>query len=226
MLLLGPDAARERTLLDAALVMTRLTLENLLLSRRLLTAGYEARQLIAADLHDGAQSQLCALRLALSKLREAPPEGLPALVDRAEGLADEALRELRDLAHGVYPYTLTHAGLGPAVGETADRLDLIVTLTVPDRRLPPEVEKTVYFFVCEALTNAYKHSGTDQVTVVVTTVNGLVTVEVRDHGVGGAHVDGSGIAQLRDRIEAYGGRLDLASEVGAGTHLTARIPCV
>ena len=225
-LLLGPDAARERTLLDAALVMTRLTLENLLLSQRLLTADYEARQLVAADLHDGAQSQLCALRLALSKLREATSQELPLVVDQAERLVHEALRELRDLAHGVYPHTLAHAGLGPAIGEKADLLDLIVTLTVPERRLPPEVELTVYFFVCEALTNVHKHADTEQVTVLVTIVDGLVTAEVRDCGTGGADANGSGIAQLRDRIEAYGGRLDLTSEAGLGTHLIARIPCV
>ena len=224
-LLLGPDAARGGTLLDAAMVMTRLTLENLLLSQRLLAAGYEARQLIAADLHDGAQNQLCALRLALSKLPEAAPEELPALVDQAEALADEALRELRDLAHGVYPHTLTHAGLGPAIEEMADRLDQLVTLTVPETRLPPGVEKTVYFFVCEALTNVYKHAGTDLVTVLVTAVEGVVTVEVRDHGIGGARADGSGIAQLRDRVEAFGGRLDLTSDFGTGTHLIAVIPC-
>jgi signal transduction histidine kinase len=226
MLLLDPDAAREHTLLDAALVMTRLTLENLLLSQRLLTADYEARQLVAADLHDGAQSQLCALRLALSKLGEATPRELPLLVGQAERLVDEALRELRDLAHGVYPHTLARAGLGPAIEEKADRLDLIVTLTVPERRLPPEVELTVYFFVCEALTNIYKHAGTDQVTVLITIVDGLVTTEVRDHGEGGADTGGSGIAQLRDRIEAYGGQLELISKAGLGTCLIARIPCV
>jgi signal transduction histidine kinase len=220
------DASGDDGLYDAAVAISKLALENLMLSRRLLTSDYDARQVIVADLHDGAQKDLCALRVALSKVAQADPGQLPALVDTADRLVAGALRELRDLAHGVYPHTLTHAGLAAAIEEAADELDLIVHLTAPEHRLPATVEKTVYFFVSEALTNAHKHAGTIHLGVDIRQSAGVVIAEVRDDGTGGADGDGPGLARLRDRIEAHGGRLHVYSPRGAGTQVVARIPCV
>ncbi|GLY85726.1 sensor histidine kinase [Actinoallomurus iriomotensis] len=226
--LLVVDAAMagDGELAGAAVAISKLAMENLMLSRRLLTADYDARQLIVADLHDGAQKDLCALRVALSKIEHAEPDRVPALVETADRLVANALRELRDLAHGVYPHTLTHAGLAAAIEETADGLGLIVHLTGPEHRLPATVEKTVYFFVSEALTNAHKYAGTVHLQVDVRQSGGVIIAEVRDDGVGGADVEGPGLARLRDRIEAYGGRLHVRSPHGEGTHVVARIPCV
>ena len=226
LLVVEADAAGDDDLVDAAVAISKLALENLMLSRRLLTAEYDARQLIVADLHDGAQKDLCALRVALSKLPCADSEQLPGLVEAADRLVAGALHELRDLAHGVYPHTLTHAGLTAAIEETADGLDLIVHLTAPEHRLPATVEKTIYFFVNEALTNAHKHAGTIHLEVDVKQTGGVVVAEVRDDGTGGADGEGPGLARLRDRIEAHGGRLHLHSPPGAGTRVVARIPCV
>ncbi|GAA4493363.1 hypothetical protein GCM10023191_030700 [Actinoallomurus oryzae] len=226
LLVVDAGVAGEGDLAGAAVAISKLALENLMLSRRLLTADYDARQLIVADLHDGAQKDLCALRVALSKIEQAGPGQVPALVETADRLVAGALRELRDLAHGVYPHTLTHAGLAAAIEETADGLGLIVHLTVPENRLPATVEKTVYFFVSEALTNAHKYAGTIHVQVDVRRSGGVIVAEVEDDGVGGADGEGPGLARLRDRIEAYGGRLHVRSPRGAGTHVIARIPCV
>ncbi|MDN3353839.1 ATP-binding protein [Actinomadura sp. DC4] len=226
LLVVEADAAGDSDLVDAAVAISKLALENLMLSRRLLTADYDARQLIVADLHDGAQKDLCALRVALSKLSSADPARLPVLVEEADRLVAGALHELRDLAHGVYPHTLTHAGLAAAIEETADGLDLIVHLTAPEHRLPTTVEKTLYFFASEALTNAHKHAGTIHIEVEIRQAGGVVVAEVRDDGVGGADAEGPGLARLRDRIEAHGGRLHIHSPHGTGTRVVARIPCV
>jgi signal transduction histidine kinase len=226
LLLVDADTAPDGDLAAAAVAISKLALENLMLARRLLTADYDARQLIVADLHDGAQKDLCALRVALAKIEHAAPYDVPDLVETADLLVAGALRELRDLAHGVYPHTLTHAGLAAAIEETADCLDLIVHLTAPEQRLPATVEKTVYFFVSEALTNAHKYAGTVHLEVDVRLSGGVVVAEVRDDGTGGADGEGPGLARLRDRIEAYGGRLWVDSPRGTGTHVVARIPCV
>lgn len=226
LLLLGPDALRIRDLQAAAAVMSRLALENMLLSQRLLTAADDARRSIEADLHDGAQNQLVTLRMALEALRDLPSERWPRALDHADHLIDEALREMRDLAHGIYPHTLTHAGLGPAIEETANRLDLTVQLSVPAERLPGAVEKTIYFFANEGLTNARKHAEIDRLKVSIRRDGSAVVAEIRDEGAGGAAADGTGLAQMRDRVEAHGGRLDIVSVLGKGTHLIARIPCV
>ncbi len=226
LLVVEADVTADGDLIDAAVAISKLALENLMLSRRLLTADYDARQLIVADLHDGAQKDLCALRVALSKLGTAEPGQLPSLVESADRLVAGALDELRNLAHGVYPHTLTHAGLAAAIEETADGLDLIVHLTAPEHRLPATVEKTLYFFVNEALTNAHKHAGTIHLQVDISQAGGVVVAEVRDDGTGGADDEGPGLARLRDRIEAHGGRLHVHSPPGTGTRVVARIPCV
>jgi len=164
--------------------------------------------------------------MALSALRDMPPEAAPRALDHADHLIDEALRSLRELSRGIYPHTLTSDGLGPAIEETADRLDLRVWLSVPAERLPGALEKTLYFFVSEALTNARKHAGTDRLRVVVRRDDTTVVAEVHDEGVGGASSRGGGLTQLKDRVTAHGGELEITSEHGHGTHLIARIPCV
>jgi signal transduction histidine kinase len=206
--------------------MTRLALEKQQLSRRLLTAEYDARQAIVADLHDGAQKELCALLATLAQTQHADEPTRQVLIDQACSRASDALRDLRDLAHGVYPHTLSHAGLGPAVEEAADHLDLMMRMRIPAERLPGTVERTAYFFICEALTNIAKYAAADTTEIIVDRSEGTVTVSVRDDGVGGADAYGRGLVQMRDRVEAHSGTLTVDSPPGIGTRLTMRMPCV
>src|SRR5208337_2325872 len=89
-----------------------------------------------------------------------------------------------------------------------------VRVDVPRKRFAREVEAGAYFVVAEALTNVTKHSRSKTASV---------RAEVAD-GVGGAHLDGSGVLGLRDRVAALGGQLQIASPPGGGTHVTAILP--
>jgi signal transduction histidine kinase len=92
-------------------------------------------------------------------------------------------------------------------------------------RLRPAVEVATYYVVAEGLTNVVKYACASQASVAVTTANDTVIVEVADDGVGGADASrGSGLNGLHDRVEALGGRLEVASPPGAGTTLRAEIP--
>jgi DNA-binding NarL/FixJ family response regulator len=85
-------------------------------------------------------------------------------------------------------------------------------LETPGDRLPPPIESAVYFVVAEALTNAARYATASSVTVSVSHDDGVVEVEVRDDGIGGADPQrGSGLRGLHDRIAALDGRLELAS---------------
>ncbi len=137
--------------------------------------------------------------------------------------AGEALTELRELAHGVHPTILTNRGLGAAAAALAARSPLPVDVTVDDERYPPHVEAAAYFFIAEALTNAVKHAQATHVELNLQRRDGRLVIDVRDDGIGGADSTGSGIRGLRDRIEALGGQLQLASPAGHGTHLHATI---
>ena len=83
----------------------------------------------------------------------------------------------------------------------------------------------MYYTVAEALTNVAKHAHATAATVGIAVDDGVVVVEVSDHGVGGAGgASGSGLRGLADRVEALGGRLRLESPPAGGTVLRAEIP--
>ena len=225
LLMVGPSSARDRSLLTTAAVMSRLTLENALLSRRLLAADYHARQQLASDLHDGVQNKLCGALLALSSATHSADDATRASLDRVSLRISEALSELRDLARDVYPQALARLGLRAAVEDAAGHLDLPAEISTPGEDLPAGIEKTLYFMICEALTNVYRHAHASTVSVTVTRTGDMAEAIIADDGVGGADPEGSGLARMRDRAEADGGVLDIDSPQGKGTTLTMRIPC-
>ena len=113
-----------------------------------------------------------------------------------------------------------------ALKTLARRSPIPVDLQVrADERLPEPVEVSAYYVVAEALTNAAKHSGASAVSVEVEVAGEALRVAVRDDGAGGADLArGTGLAGLKDRVEALGGRIFLDSRPGAGTSLQAEFP--
>ena len=207
------------------------TLEQVRQSRqRIVEAGVEARRRIERDLHDGAQQHLVSLgmrlRLAANEARDADEEELAAELERTITMLNQALRELRELAHGIHPSLLSSGGLALAVPEVAGRCPVPVEVDVQaEGRLPELIESTAYFVLAEALANVAKHSGATRAWVRAHVVGDELVLVVRDNGVGGASLTaGTGMLGIADRVEAVGGSLELESPAGAGTTLTARIP--
>lgn len=195
---------------------------------RLVDAADSVRRGFERDLHDGAQQRLTSVVLALGLLGRTLDASSDAagLVAEATAELNRALAELRALARDLYPVLLTDAGLGPALVSLADRCPVpAVVATVPSARLADAVERTCYFVVYEALRNVAVHSCATRAEVVVRELGGHVEVEVFDDGVGGADPDGPGLRVLADRVAAHGGRLRVASARGAGTRVTAVLPC-
>jgi PAS domain S-box-containing protein len=196
---------------------------------RIVAAGDAERRRLERNLHDGAQQRLVAtalsLRLCERKLADGDPQAVELLHEAKAELAD-ALEELRELARGIHPAILTDRGLMPALEMLAGRANIPVEVTATlTERLPPSVEAAAYYIVAEALTNASKHARASRVGVHVDHTDGRMMVEVSDDGVGGAdQLRGSGLRGLRDRVEALGGELAIASPEGTGTTLTARLP--
>jgi PAS domain S-box-containing protein len=203
--------------------------EELRASRtRLVAAGDEARRRLERNLHDGAQQRLVslslALRLAQSKVDEAPAESKEILAQASDELA-LALEELRELARGIHPAILTDRGLAAALESLAARAPLPVALTAPETRLPAPLEAAAYYVVSEAIANVVKHADATAVEVSVTTPDGLVVVSVADDGRGGADPSsGSGLRGLGDRLAVLDGRLRVESRDGGGTRVVAEIP--
>jgi signal transduction histidine kinase len=214
--------------LDAEL---RSKVEELRASReRMLRIGLEERRRLERDLHDGAQQRLVSMalnmRLARARLRD-DPEGAEQLLDGAGEELEAALGELRELARGIHPAVLSDRGLDTALETLARRAPLPVELgQLPDRRLPEAIELAAYFVVAEALTNIAKYAAATHATVDVRRSNGRLVVCVTDDGVGGANPEaGTGLRGLADRLAVIEGRLEIDSEPGQGTTITAKIPC-
>jgi signal transduction histidine kinase len=97
---------------------------------------------------------------------------------------------------------------------------------LPAQRLPEAVELAAYFVVAEALTNVAKYASATHASVDVERMNGRLVVRVADDGVGGADPEvGTGLRGLADRLAVIEGRLEIDSEPGRGTTITAKIPC-
>jgi signal transduction histidine kinase len=196
---------------------------------RVVAAADETRRRIERDLHDGTQQRLISLALGLRAAQGKLPAGQPEVAAQwsriAQGLTD-AIQELREISRGLHPSVLEKHGLAPALRELVRRGSLPVMLDVPvSGRLPERIEVAAYYVVSEALTNAAKHSEASVVNVEVRVAGNALRLVVTDDGVGGADPSrGSGLVGLRDRVEAAGGRLDIASPPGGGTSLVATIP--
>ena len=202
--------------------------DQLISSRaRLLTAGDEARRRVVRDLHDGAQQRLVhtivTLKLAQRALRDDHGK-TESLLSEALEHAEQGNRELRELAHGILPAVLTQRGLRAGVGALVARLDLPVRVDVPAERLPGEIEASAYFIVAEALTNVVKHAHAGRAEVTASREDGMLRVEIRDDGAGGAEPDGPGLVGMRDRVTTLGGRLEIDSPAGGGTLVAATLP--
>jgi signal transduction histidine kinase len=199
---------------------------------RIVSVADRERRRFERDLHDGAQQRLVALQIKMELMAErldaVAPEsalGLRAL----EHDVDETIDEVRSLGRGVYPALLTEQGLSEAL-RAAGRSAPVPTMVdaAGIGRYPPEVESTVYFACLEALHNAAKHAhGASGVKISVSQSDGL-RFEVHDDGYGfevdGSVNGGAGLTNIRDRLAAVGGTLEVRSAPGRGTTIAGMIP--
>ncbi|MER5511784.1 histidine kinase [Streptomyces sp. NPDC002766] len=194
---------------------------------RLVRAEAAERERLARDLHDGAQQRLLALGVNLGILENTvgDPALRPQLREcRLELL--ECLSDLRALARGIHPAVLVQEGIAAALEPVAERLGIRVHLHATRRRFPRDVESTMYFALCEALSNVVKHAQATEIRIHVTDDTTHLTGVVRDNGTGGACADpGGGLAGITDRVGALRGRIELSSPAGAGTIVKVVLPC-
>jgi len=150
-----------------------------------------------------------------------------AVLARAQDEVEQAIAELRELARGIHPTLLRDEGLEAAVEALARRTPLPVTVRGKVRdRLPNPVELAAYFVAAEALTNVVKHASASEASVLLEREPEALRVTVRDDGVGGASITAdSGLAGLRDRLEALDATLVIESEPAQGTTVYAEFPC-
>lgn len=203
----------------------------------------DERRRLARELHDGLGQTLTALTHQLERLQQKLGEGDSR--ELGSGLADAvetarlALNETRELSRLLRPPVLDDLGLPAALSWLARTLEQRTGLRVElaldglEERLDPEIETLVFRLVQEALTNVLRHAGVDCATVEVSRTAGLLQLRISDRGqgfdadatlTGREAAAGSGLRGMRDRLELFGGRLELSSEAGQGTLVSAAVP--
>ncbi len=219
--------------LQASLDEVRRQADEIRASRtRIVTAADQARREIERNLHDGAQQHVVALgikvKLARTLLDRDPPKAA-ALLDELGGAVDDALQEMRDLAHGIYPPVLADQGLRAALESAARRSTLATTVRAEGLgRYLAEAEATVYFCSLEALQNAAKYAGqTATIEIEVHEDDDALVFTVSDDGSGfDVHGKGmgAGFTNMLDRLGALGGTLRVESAPGRGTKVSGALP--
>lgn len=205
---------------------------------RLVQAEQRVRRQLERDLHDGVQQQLVALLTRLGALEVLMEPGSPGarFVTLAKQQAEMSLAELRELIRGIHPPLLADRGLVAALRSRAAllplRTEVVADAATESGGLTPETETAAYYVASEALTNVIKHARASAAEVELRVSEGLLVIDVRDDGVGmqaesdalAGPPEGHGLAGLRDRVEALGGRITTTPRVGGGTTLTASLP--
>jgi signal transduction histidine kinase len=212
----------------------RASLRELRASRlRILSAADRERRRIERDLHDGAQQRLVGLGIQLElagDLVELHPDRAAKRLRELARDVDDAVDEVRTLAHGLVPPLLVERGLPDALRDAAMGGPLPATVNAPALgRYGQEIESAVYFCCLEALQNAAKHAKGARSVKVTLWEEEELCFDVRDDGAGlpeGTVLTGVGLTNMRDRIGAVGGRLTIGSAPGEGTWVTGSVPVV
>jgi signal transduction histidine kinase len=187
---------------------------------RIVETGDAERRRLERDLHDGAQQRLLALtydiRLALTAAEEEGDTKAASLLRQALDRSHEALGELRELAHGIYPAILAEAGLGPALETLADAAPIPVEIGARAAgRCSSAAEAAAYLAASEGIRDAVER-GASFVDISVTVADGSLVITVEDDG---SERVSPHIA-LADRFGAAGGELILEPQ-----RVRGEVPC-
>jgi signal transduction histidine kinase len=219
--------------LQASLDEVRRQAEALQASRgRIVAAADLARRRIERNLHDGVQQHLVALAVKVRlarQLAEKDPARADQMLQELGSDLEDALQELRDLAHGIYPPLLADKGLPEALASAARRSILPVAIQAGTiGRYSQELEAAIYFCCLEAMQNAGKYAGENaRVTIRIWEEAGGLLFEVADDGAGFDVTKmgvGAGFTNMNDRLGAIGGTLRVESAPGRGTMILGTIP--
>jgi len=222
--------ARLRAELEQRLAVLATRAEELRVSRERLVDAHDAeRRRLERDIHDGAQQHLVALAVNLrlaGTLAARSPERADALLAEQELAAAAAIETLVRLARGIYPAELEIAGVAEALRVAVADAGVEVCATDVGRYASP-IEATAYFCALEALQNAAKHAHASATRVELVGTTAALELVVVDDGRGfdpRTGQVGTGLTNMRERVESVGGVLTVTSAPGQGTRIRAVLP--
>jgi signal transduction histidine kinase len=205
-------------------------------------AQEEERKRIAQDLHDGVGPDLASVKVRLHALQnELDQENHPAAGEIVELTTQIhiSIEDIRRMIYRLRPTVLDEFGLVSAMKEYVARWKqengVEVNLTIPtiDNRLSSEMEIALFRLLQESLANIVKHSGANKIEIRYQRCQQSILISVEDNGCGfdreeavqRARNEGHwGLWSMRERVELFGGRFEILSEIGRGTKIEAELP--
>jgi signal transduction histidine kinase len=225
---------------------------QLLTQAREAGAGDE-RQRMAREIHDTLAQGLTGIVTQLEAAQQTAHDAeRERRIDNAKRLARDSLAEARRSVQALRPQALENSRLPDALAEEVARWTATsgvaaeVRTTGEARALHPEVEVTVLRVGQEALANVAKHAAAAHAWVTLSYMEDVVTLDVRDDGSGFAQPGagglrgmnerdmnerdqnggGFGLIAMRQRVNRLAGQLEIESEPGAGTAVSASLPAI
>jgi two-component system sensor histidine kinase DegS len=196
------------------------------------------RQRLARQMHDGPAQALSNFILQTEiamRLFDLDPARAKEELTGLKGAATTTFQKVRDFIFDLRPMMLDDLGLAPTLSRYVEStkeksgVDIRLTVTGLEQRLESYLEVMIFRAVQELIGNALRYSQAQQIRVQVDAIEGNVRVNVEDNGKGFStgsldEQSGMGLKIIRDRVEMLGGRFDIDSTVGQGTHVTFQVP--
>lgn len=203
--------------------------KKLIATQAVLEGETAERTRLARDLHDGLGSMLTGVKLNLETINNGASQSTPGStqVSNTLEMLNESIIELRRIAHHLMPDSLSRYGLKTALTDFCNNFPSIhFDYFGSEGRLDSKLEIMIYRIIHELVNNALKHSGAKEVIVELMRETDYVAFIVRDNGSGfdpSSLTTGIGLKNIRDRVTAFGGRMEVHSKAGEGTEINIEL---
>ncbi len=210
--------------------------KQLLAVDAMLKGQEEERSRIAKDLHDGLGGLLSGTKLSFVNVKETlvmSPEHA-VYFDKSLSMLDNAIGDLRKVAHNLMPEALVKYGLQDALRDFCDSIQFSSGLRVSyqqfgkKRKLDNTAEVFIYRIVQELVNNVVKHADASEIIVQLTMTPDIVSLAVEDDGKGFnklriEETKGAGIANIKYRVQYFNGTWDIVTSPGNGTSVNIEL---
>jgi signal transduction histidine kinase len=206
--------------------------KQLLATQAVLDSETAERTRLARDLHDGLGGMLSVVKLNLNDVKKgASMEGEEVTrFNQALNVLEEAVHELRRVAHNLMPDSLTRYGLKVSLNDFCNSIPIAeFHYFGKDNRLDQKLEVVLYRTAHELVNNALKHAGANRIVVQIVHEVDRLALTVQDDGCGfdvSAKTTGTGLHNIRNRIALYDGRIDIWSKPSGGTEASVEFKLV
>jgi len=214
--------------------LVQLEKERTEILKKLITVQDNERKRIAADLHDNLGPLLAALKINFRRIVYSKHSQQQTLVEKTESIIDDAIAEIRNVAHNLMPKSLSANGLIGTLNDYFEGTEQLYNKKLLfhheiDASLSQELQTNLYRIICELVLNAARHSKAATITINIQTTPTSIAVSINDDGQGfirklNGQVTTLGLQSAESRVLYMKGDFNLQSEKGRGTLIDIKIP--